>query len=386
MHSIPTTKDLRDQLQAKFESKLNENVPDMPYAFTKLLTFVLAMVAIPIYKRIDSAKKQSLALTADEPGLEEIGANYKVKREPAAQAELRVLIDVTSNGNIPMTASFKTDNDLYYFPKQTYAVETPEDYIVLVAEKAGTEYNLEHNDTLEMEYDLDGIGKTATVALVEVYGSDKEDLEGYRRHVLTEIGTVGGGGNNVDYRRWAEATPGVYRAFPYPGRPDDPDSAEPGEVSVFIEADTNDGIPSGTLLNTVKDNLQYDPDTGETRAPVTNTVDDLRVLSVEHVEFRFNISDLDVDTGVLAEAQAKVETAVDEHLRSIKPYVVGIDREYERSDKVSSVSVSKIVSENLKLFGGEAGTITMDVIGEANGVSLRQLIGGETARLSSIVW
>lgn len=394
MHSIPTTKDLRAQLQAKFESKLNENVPDFPYAFTKLLSVVLAMIAVPIYKYIDSAKKQSLALTADEEGLTEIARNYNIPREPAATVEIEVEFDVTDNVTLPKTATYKTDNELLYYPKQTYVYTftgpSPETKsAVLVGEKSGTEYNLSVGDTLDIEYEINDIGKTATVTAINVYGSDQESIEEHRRHVLNEIGTVGGGGNNVDYRRWAEATPGVYRAFPYAGRPDDPDSAVPGERTVFIEADAElggDGIPTTGLIDDVRDNLQYDPDTGETRPPVTDTIDDLRVLPIEHVEFRFNISDLIIDAGVLPEAREKVETAVDEHLRSVAPYVVGLDREYERSDKVSSVSVSNVVSDNLKLFGGEAGVITMDVINEGNDVSMRQLIGGEVARLSSIEW
>lgn len=394
MHSIPTSKELRVQLQSKFESKLNDNVPEYPYAFIKMLSAVLTLIAVPIYKRIDSAKKQTLALTADEDGLQEIASNYNIQREPASTAEIVVEITITNNATLPITASYKTENDLYFFPHHTYNYtftgpdpETKE--AILVGEKPGREYNLSADDTIEMEYEIAHIEKTATVTGINVYGSDQEDLEEHRRHVLTEIGTVGGGGNNVDYRRWAEEIVGVFRAFPYSGRPDDPENAQPGERTVFIESDIelgNDGIPSVDLLNTVKTNLQYDPDTGETRPPISDTVDGLRVLPIQPVGFRFHISDLIIDSGVLSAAKSRVETAVNEHLRSIKPYVVGIDRGYERSDKVSSVSVSKIVSENLKLYGGEAGTITMYVIGEQGDISIRQLVGGEVARLFLIEW
>lgn len=391
MHSIPTTKNLRIQIEEKFTSKLNENVPLLVFAFLKILSAILAIIVTPIYKYIDSCKKQSLALTADEENLEEIGLNYGTPREPAATAELEVEITITENDvTLPKSAVYKTDNDLYYFPSQTYLFDDfvgpdPETRdVILAGENPGTEYNLSVDDELTMEYEIAGIVNTATVTGTSSYGADKEPLEGYRRHVLSEIGTVGGGGNNVDYRRWGEAVDGVYRVFPYPGRPDDPDNAIPGEISVFVETEAilgTDGVPSSTLLDNVKTALQYDPDTGKTRPPIVDVEDKLRVLSIDRVYFKFTISDSIIDSGILGQAQTSVESAIDEHLRSIGPYVVGIDREYERSDKVSPTSISKVVSEILKSYGGEAGTVTMDVVSEGTNVPMRQLTGGQIARL-----
>jgi hypothetical protein len=89
----------------------------------------------------------------------------------------------------------------------------------VVAQTAGIAGNLNVGDTLTLDEPITGVGNSWTVQAVAVIGTDQEDLEAYRRRVLLEIQTVGGGGNGVDYRTWAEETTGVFRAFPYAGAP-----------------------------------------------------------------------------------------------------------------------------------------------------------------------
>jgi uncharacterized phage protein gp47/JayE len=63
------------------------------------------------------------------------------------------------------------------------------------------------------------VARSGNVASTTTLGVEEEEEETYRARILFAERTAGGGGNAVDYKTWAEETPGVERAFPYAGKP-----------------------------------------------------------------------------------------------------------------------------------------------------------------------
>jgi hypothetical protein len=241
---IPTTQEITDRNIANLESSLNQTSPDTDKAFIKVLAAMEAMNHTELYRFAIERAKQNLAITANEDGLTVLGDEYGVPRKPAVAAQLNIRVAAAAATSLPAGASFTGDpNSEKYFSNATYNEAGGFINAVVTAETPGIAGNLVASDTMTMDIPIAGVGNTWTVQSVAVLGVDQEDLEAWRRRILLEIQTVGGGGNGVDYRTWAEETPGCFRAFPYSGAPI-------GTVVGFIDGDMEEtGVSDWTAGN-----------------------------------------------------------------------------------------------------------------------------------------
>jgi hypothetical protein len=431
---------------------------------------------------------QTLALTATGDGLDVIGNNYNVFRKAAVPAELEATIDAPGLGTGTIAAGTKfvgdSNNELYQTTTsvgQVAGVAT----LSLQAETPGVIGNLENGETLTIVTQISGVGTVATVTDTLVTGVDRESDDAYRRRVLNELRTVGGGGNSADYRTWSEQVEGVVRAFPYSGSPigdvsgfEDGDMEAPntdawtagnsatltkettpsphgglrflrityggvsapyaaqsplilderyrvngfargdgsnapslqnafgiilwegtssttwqefdvkfvavspaivlysdvtssgyvdfddiviehaplpGDRTVYIESNTPpDGIASAALLEAVRESITTDPDTGITRVPLGMIDGTLWVESIYRLGLYLEIEGLDVSQDILAETKDDIEAAMITYLRSIAPFVDGLDPVSERNDTVTNTSLSKVLDDVLERVGGSA--------------------------------
>lgn len=217
---IPTTQELTDRNIARLESALNQTVPDTDKAFLKVLAAMEALIGTELNRFAIERAKQNLALTAGEEALEVLGEEYGVPRKAARACQLDIAVAADPATSVPITASFTGDpNSEKYNPNAGASESGGIIGLTVTAETPGIVGNLVVSDTLTMDEPITGVGNSWVVAAVPVLGLDQEDLEVYRRRVLNEIRTVGGGGNSTDYRTWAEETVGCLRAFPYSGAP-----------------------------------------------------------------------------------------------------------------------------------------------------------------------
>jgi hypothetical protein len=238
---IPTTKQLADQFLANYESEFGEEAPVHKKAFLRVIAFTEALIFTTLYKFGTQESLQNFALTANITKLKNIGAEYGVTQKPATffKFNAKILLNTTwgdAEGNIvfPIGAEMISDsngrryiNDAEHIVNATDVVNG---YVILphTAFVSSSESNLSAGATLTQTTPPTAGGApgatdyafaAATVDSIIENGIDEESTEAYRRRVLTEIRTAGGGGNSADYRRWAEETTGVNRAFPYAGKP-----------------------------------------------------------------------------------------------------------------------------------------------------------------------
>lgn len=219
---IPTTQEIVDANIARLESKLNQTSPAVDKAFIRVLAGLEALSSTGLYRFAIERAKANLALTAGEAALELLGQEYGVTRKPAVAAQLDIQTAADPATSITTADSLTGDaNSETYFPDATYNESGGVIDATVVALDPGISGNLNVSDTLTLDEPITGVGNSWTVQAVAVLGTDQENLEAYRRRVLLEIQTVGGGGNGVDYRTWAEETVGCFRAFPYAGAPID---------------------------------------------------------------------------------------------------------------------------------------------------------------------
>lgn len=389
---IPTLKEATTQNVTTFEAALNQTVPQTDQAFIRVLSFLQAASQTGLYKYAAERILQNLALTATGEDLDRIGAEYGVVRKPAIAAVLELVQGATDGTILTVTNAFIGDsNGVRYIPDAQYTAAGGVLEPTVTAEEIGIAGNLNVGNGLTIESQIAGASSVAIVTAVDTLGTERETDDAYRRRVLNEIRTVGGGGNGVDYRTWAEQTPGVFRAFPYSGRPPGAGTSYPGERVVFIEADVSiqvDGIADQNLLNAAREYIDHDPNTEQTRTPLgLPNLDEetLWVESISRIGIYVEIRNLVVDSSLEAQLKDDLETELDTYFRQITMFVDGVDVEIERNDTITSVTVSTIAQDVFSKYGASAASIGF---GTEIGVFLTsyQLSIGELSKLQQITY
>lgn len=221
--SIPTTAELTAQNETNFETEIGQTIPTNSKAFFRVLSVIEAGLATTHYKHAVERVKQNLALTATDDDLDLIGANYGVTRKAQVSFVGEITQPANAGTSIPAGLDYVSDaSGLRYFVNSTVVAGGGGSVDVEVTCEVGfgADGNLTSGETLTIGRQIAGItSTTATYSVTTTTGVDRESDTAYRRRVLQEIRTVGGGGNGADYRTWAEAVTGVFRAFPFSGAP-----------------------------------------------------------------------------------------------------------------------------------------------------------------------
>lgn len=220
--TVPTTQEILDQNISNLEVRIGQSIPANEKAFFRVLAALESGLFTSHYKYATDRLLQTLALTATGEDLDRIGINYRVYRK-AAVAWVGTIQQPAANGTvIPITVDYVADASAIRYIVNTASAPAAGGYatVSVTASEAGENGNLSASDTLTIGFQIAGItNTTATYASTVTTGTDRETDEVYRRRVLQEIRTVGGGGNATDYKTWSEEVTGVFRSFPFAGAP-----------------------------------------------------------------------------------------------------------------------------------------------------------------------
>ena len=359
---IPTTQEIVDQNRANLESSLNQETPAADIAYNNINAVMNALAYTSLYKYAAERALQNLALTATDVDLDRIGINYGVIRKPAEPAVVTASLPATNGTIIPVTAIYTAEaNGLQYFPV-TQAIAAGGFAVHDVrCEETGTSGNLNISDTMEIDTQIPGAQRTATVTAIVNTGAEGEKDPAYRRRILNEIRTVGGGGNTADFRRWSESVSGVERAYPYSVNPTDLEiddgSSVPPERTVYIEAESSidpDGIAPQSLLDEVEAAIITNLNTGIANQPLGLTNDTLFVVSISMTSIFVRIINLIVDPSLEAQVKNDIDIAMALYFLDLRPFIPGLDSEIDRNDTITDPSVSCIVQGIVKAYGGSA--------------------------------
>lgn len=521
-YNIPTTQELTDDNISRFEARLGQTVPINDQAFVRVLSVVEALIGTTLYKYAAERALQNLILTATGEDLVRNGTEYGVVKKPAIAAIIEISQPANDGTSIPASTEYVGDsNGVRYIVNSTVVASGGAAILEITAKETGVIGNLTTGDTLTIDKQIAGItSTTATYNIMLTDGADEESEESYRRRSLLEVRTVGGGGNPVDYRRWAEENINVYRAFPYSGAPiindtkklRDGDMELPstdywlpgnnatitketssphsgvrnlrvayngtsnpyayqlsltigknyrltgyyksdgtyapqiydsggqlivdgittgsgyiyfdqtfiatgtqlrfqvaaiaagyadfdktnlyvleswsGDRTVYIEATTDvdpDGIPTQQVLDLAREYININQDTLKTRTPMGVIDGDLYVEPVYITRIYIIIEGLNVSADIETQVKADIEQAIEEYLYEITPYIEGLDFEGDRNDIITNLTLSNVVQDILKAYGGSAKTINFsDVSGVPVPLEIYQLSQGELARYGSV--
>lgn len=367
---VPTTQQLIDSFRAAFEAKLGQTVPALERSFISVLARVLALSDTGLYKYAANRILQSLAITATGDNLDTIGSNYGVYRIAAVAAEINVTLTGTAGSTLQQTADLIADNSgVLYYPETDVTFDDDpvpgQETFTIVAETVGTTGNAVAGDTFTLTSPVTGLSQVAIYDSTETAGQDKEADSAYRRRILDEIRTVGGAGNGVDYRRWGEQSSNVARIYPYSGKPADGSEGadEPGDRTIYVEATTSyitgDRTADVALLAAVRALITTDPDTGLERVPLGCPDSTLFVKSIANQNIWVTITSLTAQGSTpLVDIKASVEAALEDYLLELAPYVDGVDVEVDRNDRLTDLSIARVVQQVLMDTDATATAIT----------------------------
>lgn len=388
-YRIPTLQELFEAHLARLESSIGQDSPTNDKAFLRVLATIEAALDIGHYKFAADAALQNLALTATNDGLDAIGNNNNTPRKLEQPAILECELNATTGTVIPATADFIGDsNGIRYRPEADVTAVAGVATLSLRCTENGTVGNLDVGDTLSISAQIAGAETVAEVTVVTQLGVDEETDTDYRPRVLFAQRAITGGANATDHKIWAEAVTGVRRAFPYAGRPEGEGTSYPGDRTVYVEANTSidaDGIAPVSLLTAVRQDLNYDPNTGESRLVLGITDETLWVESIIRTSIFVQISDLDVEVEKEADCKSDLSDALDAHFRSIAPFVDGVDAEIDRNDTITAITISDAINSVLKAYGATAQNPAFGLV-VGFFIPLYLLDPGELAKLGGITY
>lgn len=386
--SIPTTKELADQNLSRLESAIGQTAPINEQAFLRVLAVLEAMMGTSLFKYAAERARQNLAITATGTDLDRLGSEYDTTRKLSASTVLTATLPAITGTTIPATASFiGAANGIRYF--LDYAVTAVEGVatLSLTAEVPGTVGNLQVTDVLTIVSPVAGAGQTAAVTAIATTGADPETDAAFRPRVLFAMRATTGGSNATDHKIWAEAVPGVLRAFPFAGKPVGGGTSYPGDRTVYVECDPSiqpDGIAPVGLLDDVRAACLVDPLTGRTRTALGLTDDTLYVQAIARDSVVVTIENLTTPTGQDAAVKSAISDALGLHFRSLVSYVEGVDLVQDRNDKITSLTVSQVVQEVLSASGSSAKSVAFAIGGTT--YDSYQLEPGQLAKLGTITY
>jgi uncharacterized phage protein gp47/JayE len=392
MTPTPTTDAIATNITARISSSISQTIPLLPKSFTAVLAKVLAGVFVMLWKYAGWMFLQQFVRTAS---FSETEINGKVVRplvewgvqvgvgEPRAAGQAEHTVTVTVINQVGSLAAGSQlvypSTGIVYLTQSAVALNAATVVVTVTASSdpsggdgSGVLGNLQSGDQLSFANPLPSVSGTAVVLARTVDGVDAEGGEVYRARVLARCQQKPQGGAYADYKVWGEEALGVLHVFPYAGLP--------GEVDCYVESPVTinvDGIPGSTELAAALASITLDQSGLASRRPIGSAVN---VLPITRTAFNLTITGLLPNTATIMDA---ISSGVDEHLRSLEPFIVGLST-LPRLDRVTLGAVGGVVNE---IAAANGATMTAVALYEgASLMSARSLAAGEKAKLGVITW
>lgn len=391
----PTVSEISDNIIAQLEASLNQSIPLLPKAFTRVLAKAIAGVFVILYKYGGYIGLMQLVKYAPYEETTINGRTFSPLTEwgvlsgigypsPATRAELEVEIGVTTPGGTIQagTPLYSADNGYTYAVTSAVVLTTPTTALSVRAAGdpngaggKGAAGNLPPGALLRFATTPAGVEATATVTSQTTAAADKESEQLYRQRIAQRFSAPPQGGAYADYRIWATSVPGISDAYPYSG-------ATPGTVSVYAEATvassgSNDGIPTVAQLDAVAEAIELDDEGLASRRPIGSLV---TVYPIARTAFNVTVTGLSVP-GSEADVRDQIQTALVNYFANRSPYIIGLDTQ-GRADRVTATAVGGVVDDVVSAANGIFTSVSVTQGG--SGVSVYTLGQGEKAKLGTL--
>lgn len=182
----------------------------------RVLGYALAGLVHGVYGYIDWIAKQAVPFTATDEFLEAWAALVGVYRKPATAATGTASFTGPAGQTIPAgTALRATDGSTYTTAAILTLTSSGSGTVGIAAALDGSAYTMTPGMPLALASPIFGVQSGAT-GQPAVAGTDTELDAPFRTRMLQRWAAPPQGGDTEDYREWAEAVPGVTRAWVKP--------------------------------------------------------------------------------------------------------------------------------------------------------------------------
>jgi uncharacterized phage protein gp47/JayE len=205
-------------------------------SFLDVLSKAIAGVSHVLHGHIFHVSKQVFIDQAESEFLDRWGAIYAIERNSATFAEFNITVTGTNTTVIPVDQIWVRDDGLKYLVKTQATISGGTATVALIAEEAGTAYNLNVAETITIESPTAGIDSDALVASISISAVDVEVDSSYRDRIIARIQEPPSGGTVTDYKNWALDVSGVTRVWIAP------EGYGIGTVVIYFVTDGTDPI------------------------------------------------------------------------------------------------------------------------------------------------
>ncbi len=374
--AIPSITEIKNRIISDIEIKVNQTVPILPLAFTKVLASAIAGFIYLNYQATLWVYKQIFPASSDYFNLVLLGAIVDIEPTEAVQAVLLCDIPGTGAQVNAGTLFVGTNNITYQVTTNTpivtgMALNVP--CLALTSLTSGEIGNLGAGEILDIvNTDLNLTG-TAEVASTQTTGADEESRESFSARVGLRYRTRFIAGTPGGYALYGLETPHFIWVGPYA------DSVLPGVVNVYGRVDNQtDGIPTTAQLATLKSYLSFDPDTGlETRRPISDTLNTLPITSKE-----FDLAIYVHDSN--SELNAQIEDAVNDYIATLEPYIIGVSG--TRKDVLTNTDIAGVGDAIAGLEGAKVTQVILTDVLTSSAETNYTFYGGETGKFRNITF
>jgi len=390
---IPTTQALSEDFVAQMDAATEHTTPLLARAYTRVLGKVQAGVYVLLYKYVGWMLLQQFIQHASMRETTILGRKIRPLVEwgrlvgagdplEATRAELTIAVQVqVQTGSLPAGSQLVfPSSGVVYVTTASIALNAATVYPTVRAVSdqrggagAGTVGNLAPGAVLQFAQPLPNVARQAPVTAQTVTGANAETEPAYRARIIRRVQAKPQGGAAADFRLWGEENPGIPHVYPYRGAP--------GEVDLYVEATeassgSVDGIPTSGQLDAVKALVELDVAGRASRRPVLAFVN---VLPITRTAFDVRVTGL--ESSDEAAAEAAIEDAVDEYLRSREPFIEGL-AVLPRLDRITQAAISGIIDDVVASLGGSVAAVALEQGG--NPLPAYTLAKGEKAKLGSV--
>lgn len=291
---------------------------------------------------------------------------------PATTGNYNLTVTGSSGGTITAGKVLR-DSDNNLFEVQSTVVLTGTTGTINVESlSAGTDYLLAVSDVLYFTEPIANVNKEATVSSVETSPVDAETSDEYKDAIVAFEKIEPQGGSAADYRIWGFDGDGVVNIFSFTGD-------IPGDIYVYVEGNTSNGVPTQTVLDDVAAVIELNPDTtvaNRGRRPLGGF--NVFVQSIAPINVDIDILNLIDDSATVI---STITSAVNEFLSDIRPAVDGADDPNESKSVLSLGDINTVVKNSLDV-GNTFDNITIKVAGTE--ISTYEFTGGSIPYLNSV--
>jgi hypothetical protein len=388
MVTIPKISDLFNNIKSSIETKLNVTIPSFGKNFLRAFAQVQAGELKLFYIAVANVQKNIFVDTADSEefgGTLERFGRVKLKRNPfpAVAGNYTVTLTGSIGAVVPIGTLWKSD-DTSASPDYLFTNDAPITFVgttattILRCLTTGIEAKLIVGNTLSLTGPIALVNTTATVTAETIAPQEKESLEEYRRKILTAFRLEPQGGSGSDYLLWSLEVQGVRNAYPYTKYDL---TGYSNEVNLYVESDDANlfYVPTTTILNNVKDNIELPTSDRPSRKPLG--VNQINYLPVVPLNVTIQINQIVGFTYTTSE-QTTILNYIKLKLSEVRPFVDSINVVEDKNSVLNPYKLGEMVANAVPTKQFTSVTFTVSGVSQTN----YEFVNGDIPKLTTITY